>query len=321
MKDIIKQIQMAELVKQPKIKDSKKAKIRKIPPVIRGIILLSFTGLFLLMLHGILAISPDIDLGVLKVHWYALTLLSAFTVCVMLVSRLAAGEPELVHVDVWEGLVFLFVPAIIGARIYHVVTDFQLYSYNLLNVFAIWNGGLGFIGGVIGGALGLYFFTRYRKLPLNLCLSLVAVVVPLGQAIGRLGNFFNHELYGPPTDLPWGQFIPEAFRKPEYIQYAFFQPLFLYEALANLLLFAILWRLWHKGERSLKLVIIYLAGYGAIRFCLDFLRLDGRSGIYGLSYAQWLILFAYGAGAVYYLVKAGRPKAKDERSMTKDQES
>ncbi len=253
------------------------------------LIALNLVILLTLALRGIVTIPQDINLGPLQVHLYSLALLTAFGVCTYLVSVLIEQEPVLKAADVWEGLMFVFIPAIIFARAYHVITDFYLYASNPINVFAIWNGGLGFIGGLIGGALGLYFYTRYRKLPLQLVLSVTVVVVPLGQAIGRLGNFFNHELYGPPTDLPWGQFIPLEFRKPQYVAYDFFQPLFLYEALANLVLFAILYRLWKRGMRDYRLIMIYLAGYGIIRFSLDFLRIDGNSGVYGLTYAQWLI--------------------------------
>jgi phosphatidylglycerol:prolipoprotein diacylglycerol transferase len=173
----------------------------------------------------------------------------------------------------------------------------------LLNAFAIWNGGLGIIGGLIGGMLGLFIFARARRLPFKDMLGAVAVVIPVGQVIGRLGNLFNHELYGPPTDLPWGQFIPEQFRKSGFEASEYFHPLFLYEALANLVLFTILWNLWQRGWRGLKLVWVYLGGYGVIRFSLDFLRIDGNTGVGGLSYTQWLILAGFIVGGVVYLFR------------------
>ncbi|MCA9379502.1 prolipoprotein diacylglyceryl transferase, partial [Candidatus Dojkabacteria bacterium] len=122
---------------------------------------------------------------------------------------------------------------------------------------------------------------------------------------GRLGNLFNHELYGPPTDLPWGVFIRPANRLPGYESYNYFHPLFLYEAVGNLILFALLYRAYKKGEVGQRMLALYIAGYGIIRYLLDFLRLEGVSGIYGLSYTQWgilgLFIFAFVFGVAYQL--------------------
>ena len=275
--------------------------------IIRQISALSFgviiTFLIYVLVRGSITIPQYIDLGIIKIYLYSLTLLAAFLTCIYLLHRIQKQDAKLAAIDVWAGLLYIFIPAIIFARLYHVITDFHLYRDNLLNAFAIWNGGLGIIGGMAGGILGLFIFARRRNLPFKDMLGAVAVVLPIGQVIGRLGNLFNHELYGPPTDLPWGQFIPEAFRKAGYENFSYFHPLFLYEALANLVLFAMLWNLWQRGWRGLKLVWVYLGGYGIIRFSLDFMRIDGNTGVSGLSYTQWLILGVLMSWILGYTVK------------------
>ncbi|HVU11401.1 MAG TPA: prolipoprotein diacylglyceryl transferase [Phototrophicaceae bacterium] len=237
-----------------------------------------------------------IHIGPLYIHFYALILLTGLLAATWLTSRRAerAGYSSDM---VWDALTWVFIPGLIGARLYHVLTpspDSGLttlyYLQNPLQIFAIWNGGLGIYGAVLGGAIGLYFYTRRHHLPLLRLLDLVAPTILLAQAIGRWGNFVNQELYGAPTNLPWAIYIPPDKRLPGYENYAYYHPLFLYESLMNLFCMALL--LWIERRfksilRAGDIMLMYLMLYAVVRFLLDFVRLDSN-GIGPLTTAQWV---------------------------------
>ncbi len=209
---------------------------------------------------------------------------------------------------VWDALPWVVIAGIIGARLWHVFTPTpqdiafgittQYYLSNPLEILAIWKGGLGIPGAVIGGALAAYIYARIKKMPFSLWLDSVAPGLVLAQGIGRWGNFFNQELYGAPTTLPWGISIDEAHRVMGYT-YADgfdastrFHPLFLYESIWNILLaFFLLW-IARKFASKLKggdIFLIYLIGYPLIRFLLEFLRLNS-SEIAGINFNQTFML-------------------------------
>lgn len=188
---------------------------------------------------------------------------------------------------------WVLIPGIIGARLYHLITDWQLYSgASLLSMVAVWNGGIGIYGALIGGALGLALYARTRgstgkRLALFFSLTdLFALGVPIAQAIGRWGNFVNGELYGSVTNVPWAFLIEGELR----------HPLFLYESVLLVILCFILWTLvvrrlllFGKGQY----LAVYGAGYATIRFWLEFLREESArtGGVFSLfSIAQWLSL-------------------------------
>ena len=192
---------------------------------------------------------------------------------------------------VWNGIVWALVFAVIGARLYHVLTPspsmaaYGIYSpadyfrqpFQLLNIRA---GGLGIYGGIAGGALGLFIYTRRAHIPMLPWSDLAVVGLALGQSIGRWGNFFNQELYGRPTNLPWAVHIDPNFRLPAYAEFSTFHPAFLYEALWSLLAFLLLYRLAkHAYRRFLPgdLTALYLILYAIGRTLLELTRLDSRT--------------------------------------------
>lgn len=192
---------------------------------------------------------------------------------------------------VWNGIVWALVLAVIGARLYHVLTPspsmeaYGIYSpadyfrqpFQLLNIRA---GGLGIYGGIAGGALGLYIYTRRARIAMLPLADIAVVGLALGQSIGRWGNFFNQELYGRPTDLPWAVHIEPNFRLPAYAEFSTFHPAFLYEALWSLLSFLLLYRLAKRQpERFLPgdLTAVYLILYAIGRTLLELTRLDSRT--------------------------------------------
>ena len=239
-----------------------------------------------------------VHLGPLYIHFYALILGLGILVGTWITAR-RAKQYGYTADDVWDALTWVFLPGLIGARLYHVLTPTpasgittQYYLEHPLEILAIWNGGLGIYGAIIGGALGLWVYTRRRHFSLPRMLDLAAPGILLAQAIGRWGNFVNQELYGAPSTLPWAIYISPEKRLPGYEQYSTFHPLFLYESIWNLLSMGLLLLVERRFRSSLRdgdLILIYLILYGTGRFLLDFVRLDSN-GIGPLTTAQWVSL-------------------------------
>jgi phosphatidylglycerol:prolipoprotein diacylglycerol transferase len=176
----------------------------------------------------------------------------------------------------------------------------MFYLTHPLDALAIWRGGLGIPGGVIGGALAMYIYTRRRGVSFAVWADLAAPAVALAQAIGRWGNFVNQELYGAPTDLPWAISIDLQYRVPGFEMFERFHPLFLYESLWNLGNMVLL--LWLSRQYTYRLrkgdvALVYLIVYPVGRFLLEFLRLDSAQ-VGGLNANQTFM-------AVVALVAAG----------------
>ncbi len=227
-----------------------------------------------------------IEIGIFTLRYYGLIIMTG----VVLGGALSAYEakrrghnPEIV----WDLLIWLIIGGIIGARLWHVFTPppssiaqgitTAYYLTHPLDLIAVWKGGLGIPGAVLGGAVALYFFTRKYTLNFAEWADLAAPSLALGQAIGRWGNFFNQELYGAPTDLPWKIFIEPAHRLEGFLTQEYYHPLFLYESLWNICNLLLLLWVSRKFEQKLKpgsLFLLYLIIYPTGRFLLDFLRLD-----------------------------------------------
>lgn len=185
------------------------------------------------------------------------------------VYDLPAEEVENIFlVAVFFGIVF--------ARLYHVSDYFSYYRDHPLEVFAVWQGGLGIFGGIFGGILGIGVYSRRRGLDFWRVLDLLAPSLALGQAIGRWGNFFNQEAFGPPTDLPWKIFIAPENRPLFWADSGYFHPLFLYESGLSFFSFlALIWVARRVGaEKKGAVVGWYFLNYGLIRFLIEFLRWD-----------------------------------------------
>jgi len=206
-------------------------------------------------------------------------------------------DPEMV----WDLLVYLIVGGIIGARLWHIFTPppssiaqgftTQYYLTHPLDALAIWKGGLGIPGTIIGGLVGMYLYARgHRAIGFVDWMDIAAPSLALGQAIGRWGNFFNQELYGAPTTLPWAIYIDPAHRLAGYENVAYYHPLFAYESLLNLAnMFLLLWiiRRFHGVLKRGEVFNVYLIVYPVIRFGLDFLRLDA-SRVFSININQTL---------------------------------
>jgi phosphatidylglycerol:prolipoprotein diacylglycerol transferase len=248
------------------------------------------------------------QIGPLYIRFYGIILMLGALAGAWLAAQEAKRHNQDTEI-VWDGLIWVLIGGILGARIWHILTPppsmveqgitTAWYLTHPLDALAIWRGGLGIPGAVIGGVLALYLYTRKNKLSFLLWVDIAAPGLALGQAIGRWGNFVNQELYGKPTNLPWAIHIDPQYRLPGYENQATYHPLFLYESLWNLAnMFLLLWISRRFADR-LKLgdvFLIYLLVYPIGRFFLEFIRLD-PSMVGGINANQTVMLIVALAAA------------------------
>jgi prolipoprotein diacylglyceryl transferase len=261
-------------------------------------------------------------LGPIPIRAYALfILLGIVAACAITEWRLRQrGAPKWLVLDIalWA------VPfGLIGGRLYHVITDAQLYfgaGKNPVRALYIWEGGLGIWGAIALGGVGAWIACRRMGIPLTLFADALAPGLPVAQAIGRLGNWFNNELYGSPTSLPWGLVvydwdltagrpkIDEATGEPKLEPDGPFHPTFLYELVWNLGVAALVYlvdRRWKLGRG--RAFALYVAGYTFGRFWIELLRTDEANQVLGMRINSWVSLLVF-AGAIVYLLRVRGPQ-------------
>jgi len=244
--------------------------------------------------------------GFITIRWYGLMVASGLFLAILIVAKLAkkrGKNPD----DVYSLALWLAIFGVIGARLYDVfIIDLNYFFYHPQDIIKIWQGGLAIHGAIIGGAITLIVWCKNKKEKFLDWLDLAAYGLPIGQAIGRFGNFFNQELFGWPTDWPWGIHIAINNRPEKFIDYSYFQPAFLYESILNLSLFLLLFFLIRKKTRPAGfLVAVYLTGYGLIRFVMEFIRIDETAMIGDFRWPQIfsLIVCVGGLGWLYFLTR------------------
>jgi prolipoprotein diacylglyceryl transferase len=249
------------------------------------------------------------DLGPIPLRAYAMFIVLGIIVAVVLGNKryeARGGRPGVItDIAIWA------VPfGIVGGRLYHVLSDWQIYfgeqGRGLTAAFRIWDGGLGIWGAVILGGVGAWIGARRSGVVLPPIADAIAPGIALAQAIGRLGNYFNQELFGSPTTLPWGLEISPANRPEGYAEYATFHPTFLYESLWLVALaLVVMWadRRFNLGHgRAFALyVLIYTVG----RVWIEALRIDSANHILGVRLNVWTSILV-GLGALAYLVISSR---------------
>lgn len=250
------------------------------------------------------------NIGPLFVRFYGIILMTGAVAGTFLAQRESKRRgygPDVV----WDIFVYLLIGGIIGARIWHILTPSpstgittSWYLSHPLDALAIWKGGLGIPGAIIGGLIALYIYSRRTGIDFAEWTDISAPGLALGQAIGRWGNFMNQELYGAPTNLPWKISIDPAHRLTEYFNVEYYHPLFLYESIWNLMnMFLLLWisRRYSETLKNGDIFLIYLIVYPVGRFLLDFLRLDA-SMVGGININQTIMVFvAVFASTILYL--------------------
>jgi prolipoprotein diacylglyceryl transferase len=246
------------------------------------------------------------DLGPVPIRGYALCIIAGVVVAIWLSERrwVARGgeRGEMSDLALWA------VPfGLVGGRLYHVVTDYQLYfgeDRNPVTALYVWRGGLGIWGAVTVGALGVVIGARLKGFRLLPVLDVLAPGVLIGQVIGRWGNWFNQELFGRPTDLPWALEIDPSRRPAGYADAATFHPTFLYESLWGLAAFVLL--LWADRRFRLghgRMVALYVMAYTAGRGWIEMLRIDDvqMSDVFGLRLNVWTSMVLFVLAAAYFL--------------------
>lgn len=260
--------------------------------------------------------SPEavlLNIGPVKLYAYGLILVGGMTAG-LLVTAWLAEKFGITKEAIYDLAFWLIIWGIVGARIYHVGLEWPYYSQHLVDILKIWQGGLAIHGSVIAGALVIIIFSRRRGFTFW---SLAGAVVPglvLGQAIGRWGNYFNQELFGRPTDLPWGIFIEPARRVAPYLNESFFHPTFLYESVAGIVIFIFLMGVIRyfdneknndgfDTERLGKFMTAwYLIGFGLYRFLVEFIKIDATPMALGLRWPQ-VVSLGLMVGGVVILIK------------------
>jgi len=244
-------------------------------------------------------------LGPIPIRAYALCILAGIAVALVITGRRWAARggraDDVLDVALWA------VPfGIVGGRLYHVITDPELYfaaGKRPVEAFYIWDGGLGIWGAVALGALGAWIGCRRRGIGLAAFADAVAPGLVLAQAIGRWGNWFNQELFGAPSRLPWALRIDAAHRPADTPDIGLYHPTFLYESLWCVGVFFLL--LWAEKRFTLaggRLFALYVAAYTPGRLWVELLRVDHANRILGLRLNVWtsIIIFAAAVGYLWW---------------------
>lgn len=242
--------------------------------------------------------SNTLEIGPLTFNAYGLMIALGVMAAVLLSTKRLekrGGNPEII-----SQLAMVGVPAgLVGARLYHVLTDWPRFQGQWGNVFKIWEGGLGIPGGMFLGLLVGAWYARRKGFDVPTLFDVVAPALPLAQAIGRVGNWFNQEIVGGPTDLPWALEIDEKFRPDGFASEPTFHPTFLYEGLWNLALTVVLLRVDRSGKlKRGRLIWLYVLGYGVGRLWIEAMRTDEASQILNVRVNIWLAAALIIAGLI-----------------------
>jgi prolipoprotein diacylglyceryl transferase len=243
----------------------------------------------------------------LPIRAYALCILAGIFAGYWLGRRrwVARGGSPTVLADI----MFWAIPfGLVGARLYHVVTDAELYfgeGKHPIDALKIWHGGLGIWGAVAFGALGAWIACRRAKVPFLAVADAMAPGIALAQVFGRFGNYFNQELFGKPTNKPWGLEIDPGHRPDGYADFATFHPTFLYEAIWNLGVMALVILVGRRFKLGHgRAFALYVAGYTAGRAWIENLRIDTVNHFLGLRLNVWTALILFVLAVAFFIISA-----------------
>lgn len=242
------------------------------------------------MIHFLHTFHPSptfLSFGAITIGWYgvfmAVALLAGYFAMRKLTRQVA------MKLDVLGLFLNTFVVGFVSARLYHVLNELPYYLDRPGEIIAVWHGGLAIHGGLIGGFGFLLWFARRHRTSVWELTDLFAPALALGQAIGRWGNYFNQELYGRPTNLPWGIPIDVENRLAGFASSLYFHPTFFYEFLWNLVIFSVLWLLWRDQKGTAikhvpvgTITLAYIALYGIGRTLFELIRIDDTPIMFGI---------------------------------------
>ncbi|MFZ7131099.1 MAG: prolipoprotein diacylglyceryl transferase [Eubacteriales bacterium] len=230
-----------------------------------------------------------------EVRWYGLFIASAMMIGIILATK-RGGKKHISQDDILDILIIAIPCAIIGARLYYVIFNLSYYFDNPSEIIAIWRGGLAIHGGILGGALGGYLVCKKKKIDFLMMLDIFAPCFPLGQAIGRWGNYFNQEAYGTETTLPWAITVNDPLKGLIHVH-----PTFLYESIWDLFIFMFILYYDKKHKKADgELICIYAVLYSIGRFFIEGLRIDSLYFL-GLRTAQLVSLSLIIIGSVMFV--------------------
>lgn len=241
--------------------------------------------------------------GPVVIHWYSIVLLLAIGAGVLVVRTFAVQRKLATAAQVYDLGFVVILAALIGARLYAVLLFWREYAQHPLEIFKVWHGGMAIHGALIGGAAALWWFGGRKARRFLQWGDIIAPALAIGQTIGRWGNYFNQELFGPPTGLPWGIPIDAASRPAEFASSEYFHPAFLYESFLNLGLFVLLVWMLKKPRRTGAVGYAYLIGYGVIRFAMEFVRLDVTPVVAGIRWPIVVSVVLVMAGCAGLFIK------------------
>ena len=296
-----------------RIMNQVKAKYLIVLPVF---FLLAF--LLSLIFGGQIILPQSFSLGPLTVHYYGLTMAlavaSGFYLAIKRASAFGISSSQAEDLLFW-----LIVFGFLGARLYHIFSSIAYYRLHPIDMFKVWNGGLSIYGALLGGLLPLLVLAKSYKLKAISLLDWLTPSIIIGQIIGRIGNLFNYEAFGYPTNLPWKMFVPFKFRPAGLEAYQFFHPFFLYEIIGSLAIFFVIkYVIEPKANRPLgQLFITYILLYNSVRFSLEFLRTDSTFlGTFRLNAISSFIL-AVAAALILIFLKVSPDTSELENSLKK----
>ena len=267
-------------------------------------------------------ITPDpiaLSLGPIVVHWYGVVYAVGLVVAYLVISREARWR-RLDAGLLANGMIVVAIAALIGGRLYHVIDQWQLYKDDLTRIVLPPYSGLGVYGGIFTGTIAAYLFARRYHQPFLTWADAVAPGLFAMQAVARWGNFFNQELYGAPTNLPWGIAIQCQYRTQGYpcppgsdptaTLGQHFQPMFLYESLSGLIGGLVLIWLARRFAQRLRpgdILLVFFIWYGSVRFVVESLKADNWT-FFGVPVAQIIAtITVLGAGAILVWRHRSRP--------------
>lgn len=216
-----------------------------------------------------------LQLGPIEIRYYGLMYVISFVIGYFLVRSTARERGILPKSEDVLDLLLVVIPlGIVFARLYYVLFQWNWYRAEPWKILAVWEGGLAIHGGILGGVLGLLIVSRWKRVPFWRLADVVVPAVALGQVLGRVGNFLNGDAFGTPTNLPWGVGFPPTSPAGQTYPGLPLHPAMLYEALGNLLIFGLLWRLRRRPAKDGFISSVYFIVYAAVRFACEFFRGD-----------------------------------------------
>lgn len=252
-----------------------------------------------------------LGIGPIHVHWYGIIIAVAILLCLLLATK-QAEKFKIREEDLVDMFLLALPFAVVFARLFFVVFQWDMFKNDLKRILYIWEGGLAIYGAVIGAVLSVFIFSRIRKISMWTIVDFACVYLPLGQAIGRWGNFFNQELYGKNTDLPWGMTgdiirnFPDRGIDPTKLVH----PTFLYESIWNLLAFFILMGIRKRNKVPGRVFAWYLMLYSFARFNLEFLRVDDFQSGNNVRYNQVFAAVVFICAAIFLIIATARARGR-----------